>query len=86
MRSEHTQKVLNDIKEERIRQDSKWGGPEHDDQHPPEFFIQLIQDYAGWARVMVGMGNAEKYRRRMTQVAALATAAIESLDRQLEQK
>jgi hypothetical protein len=73
--------VMLDVAAERGRQDAKWGGPAHDDTHAPELWIQLICDYAGWARVMAGMGNRERYRRRMVQVAALAVSAIEVLDR-----
>jgi hypothetical protein len=62
---------------ERMRQDEKWGGPEHDDLHTTADFAQLAQDYAGWARVMAGMGSAEKAQRRMLQVAALALADVE---------
>lgn len=75
---------MNDVVSERQRQDQKWGGPEHDDQKSPNDFVQHIEDYAGWARVMAGMGSFEKYRRRMVQVAALAGAAIEASDRALK--
>lgn len=73
--------VLDDVAAERHRQDTKWGGAEHDDGHRIEDFVQLIQDYAGWARVMSGMGAREKARNRLVQVAALAVAAVESIDR-----
>lgn len=73
--------ALTDIAAERGRQDRKWGGPKHDDQKSPNDFVQHIEDYAGWARVMAGMGSFEKYRRRMIQVAALAVAAVEAADR-----
>ena len=72
---------VTDAVSERERQDGKWGGPSHDDQKSPNDFVQLIEDYAGWARVMAGMGSINKYRRRMVQVAALAGAAIEYVDR-----
>jgi hypothetical protein len=62
---------------ERQRQDEKWGGAQHDDTHTTADFAQLVQDYAGWARVMSGMGSAEKAQRRMVQVAALALADVE---------
>lgn len=74
--------VLQEVAAERERQDQKWGGPEHDDQHSTAEFAQLIQDYAAWARVMAGMGSRDKARRRLVQVAALAVAAAESLERQ----
>lgn len=73
--------AISDLIAERQRQNEKWGGPHHDDQHQPGFWTQLIQDYAGWARVMAGMDSPKKYRNRMVQVAALAVAAIETLDR-----
>ncbi len=78
-------RAISDVLLERQRQDSKWGGSEHDDGHAPFFWCQLIQDYAGWARVMVGMDSPDKYRRRMVQVAALACATIESHDRLIDQ-
>ena len=76
------QQILLAIDLERKRQDDKWGGPEHDDQHQIDFWVQLIQDYAGWARVMAGMGNRQKTRTRLLQVAALAVAALEKMDRE----
>lgn len=66
---------------ERQRQDEKWGGAAHDDEHSVAQWVELIQDYAGWARVMGGMHSYDKARRRLVQVAALALAAAESLDR-----
>jgi len=79
--SQHANSVMGDVLLERNRQDIKWGGPNHDDQHSTADFCFLIQDYAGWARVMAGMDNYEKTRNRLIQVAALACAAVESLDR-----
>jgi len=76
-----TQLVLREVSQERDRQNAKWGGPEHDDQHPTEEFVQLIKDYAGWARAMSGMNSPDKARARLIQVAALAVAAVESIDR-----
>lgn len=78
------EKVLNDIREERARQDEKWGGAGHDDRHDPETWVQIIQDYAGWARIMSGQGSPDKARRRLMQVAALAVAACESMDRLMQ--
>ena len=66
---------------ERQRQDEKWGGPMHDDENDTADFVQLVQDYAGWARVMAGMGSNDKAQRRMVQVAALALAEVERLMR-----
>lgn len=76
-----TDKIANQILEERRRQDAKWGGADHDDHHTTADFVQLIEDYAGWARTMAGMNSDGKARNRLIQVAALAVAAIESIDR-----
>lgn len=73
--------ILDEIQAERDRQDSKWGGAQHDDTHSTAEFVQLIEDYAGWARVMAVMGSLDKARNRLIQVAALAVAAVEVIDR-----
>lgn len=66
---------------ERRRQDARWGGAAHDDAQPMEAFAGLIRDYAGWARVALRAGAHGEARERFVQVAALAVAAVESLDR-----
>lgn len=73
--------VLRDVESERQRQDAKWGGPEHDDGHDTHTFCLLIEGYTGWARVMAGMDSLSKARHRLVQVAALAVAGCESIDR-----
>lgn len=73
--------IIIEVAQERNRQDMKWGGAAHDDHHTTAEFVGLIEDYAGWARVMAGMDNLEKARNRLIQVAALAVAAVESIDR-----
>ncbi len=77
--SEH--QVIHDLIAERDRQDRKWGGPDHDDMHSVAEFVQFITDYAGWARQMASKGSYAKARRRLIQVAALAIAAVETIDR-----
>ena len=74
--------VLAAVAGERVRQDSKWGGPEADDASKKEQdWCDDIEAYVAWARQMHRCGSPEKYRRRMMQVAALAVAACESFDR-----
>ena len=73
--------VIAEVAEERGRQDGKWGGPDHDDKYTPAEFVQWIKDYAGWTRQMASMGSTDKARKRLIQVAALAVAAVESIDR-----
>ena len=75
------QRVLSEVSAERRRQNQKWGGPGHDDHHTVAEWARLIQNYAGWAEVMAGMQSYDKARNRLVQVAALAVAAVEALDR-----
>lgn len=70
-----------DIRTERVRQDIKWGGAQHDDQWTAFDWHEMIADYNAWARRMAAMGSFEKARRRYIQIAALAVAAVEALDR-----
>lgn len=74
-----TAQVLNDVDAERTRQIDKWGFV--DDQWNALDWHEMIADYNGWARRMVCMNSPEKARVRYIQIAALAVAAVESLDR-----
>jgi hypothetical protein len=70
-------RAVADILNERTYQDEKWGGPEHDDAETEENWQKYITEYAN------AQGRSESYdfRKRMVKVAALALAAIESVDR-----
>lgn len=59
---------------ERERQDLKWGGPSHDDQHSASDWIFFIRDLSQSAR-------GRDARRLLLQCAALAVAGIEAIDR-----
>ena len=76
-----TNKVLLEIATERNHQDNRWGGPDHDDKHSINDFVQWIQDYAGWARMQAANGELATARKKLVQVAALATSAVEAIDR-----
>ena len=73
--------VLVEVALERKRQNKKWGGPEHDDQHDLLYFIGLIRGYVAWTGTMALMGSWFKARKRLIQVAALAVATVEWIDR-----
>ena len=76
-----TGEVLAEVARERHRQDQKWGGPTHDDQHDPSDWLEYIHNKKEKAH---GAETDAEYRKRMIQIAALAVAAVESLDRQME--
>lgn len=73
--------VVLEVIDERERQDNKWGGPDNDDLWSPLDWHEMIADYNGWARRMGAMNSPDKARKRYIQIAALAVAAVESIDR-----
>lgn len=77
--------ILAQIDAERERQIEKWGGPVKsafiDDSWNALDWKEMIDDYTAWARRMATMGSWDKSRRRFIQVAALAVAAVEAIDR-----
>lgn len=76
-----SQDPLAEVAAERRRQDARWGGAAHDDAQPMEAFAGLIRDHAAWACVAQRAGAHGEARERLIQIAALAVAAAESLDR-----
>lgn len=70
--------VIDEVREERARQDEMWGGPDHDDQHS-------LQDWCGFIEERLyeirRSGHAAVRRRKMLACAALAVACIEAVDR-----
>jgi NTP pyrophosphatase (non-canonical NTP hydrolase) len=90
------EKILRAIVEERANQDKKFGPQNHD----PEVWLTILMEEVGESskEVMEAMfasrkkkdklarAHVKKYRAEMIQVAAVACAAIECLDRQLEEK
>lgn len=77
-------RLFGEIHDERKRQDEQWGGPEHDDTNTVGRWIHLIRDQA--TRVLVADmtiidPTAARRRARFVKIAALAVAAIESIDR-----
>jgi hypothetical protein len=77
----HLQSVFIDILDERKRQDMIHGGPAHDDIHPPEEWLDLIEKQINCAQALIGVGPDDEFRARLIKIAALSVAAIEVLDR-----
>lgn len=70
-------RILEEVAAERTRQDKRWGGPEHDDALDLYCWENSIQ-----RRLYVAIScDGGDWRREMIKVAALAVAAVESLDR-----
>jgi NTP pyrophosphatase (non-canonical NTP hydrolase) len=76
------EKILQEIQNERDRQDKKWG----EQNHHPIIWLMILGEEVGEANQAMlehrfGNRNPEKYREEMIQVAAVAVAALESFDR-----
>lgn len=78
---EHLMRVLSEVADERQRQDEKWGGPEHDNGHAPADWMDFIDLKLDEAELAANQGNVREVRRVMVQIAALAVAGVQALDR-----
>lgn len=76
-----TENVLNEVRQERMEQIRKGWTPDHDDAHDPWDFENLISGYMTKAIAAADEGDRSAVRERFVQVAALAVAAVEALDR-----
>jgi len=72
--------VLAEVKAERKHQDEVWGGPEHDDEHATARWYELINERF----FDPGRTSPQQTRRLFIEIAALAVAAVESLDRRTQ--
>lgn len=73
--------ILDQVEEERRRQDKKWGGPDHDDQHTFDEMMKFLGDKVDFAVAEFDNGSYSQSRKRMIQVSALAVAMVEYIDR-----
>ena len=83
-----TIQIASDINGERRRQDEKWG----EQNHPPAIWIAVITEEIGEAAEAVlqwefsDEGDHDerliRFREELVRVAAVAIAALESIDRQ----
>lgn len=70
-------RIIEDINSERAEQDRRFGGPWHDDDHTPDDWIKFIRKHATQALT----ATPTDYRYELVRIAALAVAAIQSVDR-----
>ena len=73
--------ALDDIYDERRRQDARWG----EQNHQPAMWLAILTEELGEVaqEVLDGYGDPHRrrYRAELIQVAAVAVAAVEALDR-----
>ena len=74
--------VYDEIKAERDYQDGKWGHVKDDTLNTPFHWVTWIVKSAIAFTDGTWSPSADSFRKAMLKVAALAVAAVESLDRQ----
>ena len=80
--------VIGDVIAERARQDSEWGGPEHDDTHAPLEWVAILIKHVGKVADMALAADQrdaalDLIRPRFVKMAAICIAAIEAIDRKM---
>lgn len=78
--------VLNDVQQERYRQVDLWGQQDHDAQTWLSILVEEVGEVAKECAEGIGSAAGRRfdmgaYRAEMIQVAAVAVAAVEALDR-----
>jgi NTP pyrophosphatase (non-canonical NTP hydrolase) len=72
--------ALTNVLYERQKQDDKWG----EQNHSMEKWLVILQEECGEAAQAALKDEEWRYRDEMVQVAAVALAAVECFDRQIE--
>jgi hypothetical protein len=80
MMNERQKEIFDAIAEEREAQDKQWGCPYHDDMHTANDWIVIIFRSLAKAACFDHF-RPRDFRHRMIQVAAVAVAAVEAVDR-----
>jgi len=73
----NTRDVLQKVADERIRQDTRWGVQ----NHGPFAWLAILVEEVGEAAKAALEGSSFKYQDELVEVAAVAVAAIESVNR-----
>jgi len=76
--------ILDEIKKERVKQDVKWG----EQNHAPADWLMILGEEVGEANkaaleAKFGNKTLTEYREELVQVAAVAVAMIQCLDRNM---
>ncbi|MFA4944913.1 MAG: hypothetical protein WC789_09465 [Lentisphaeria bacterium] len=75
--SDKTERLLANLRAERERQDAKWGEQNH---HPFTWLVILLEEVGEAAKAAL-KGRPVEYHKETVQAAAVAIAALESLER-----
>ena len=82
----HLAAVLTEVAHVRDEQDRQWGGVPHDDENRPWDWMAYLARHLGKAVVYPPLTKQGilVFRREMMNVAAIAVAAIQAMDRKIE--
>lgn len=76
--------IYEEVHDERVAQDKKWGGAERDDTNTSYHWLAYLTKHSG--RAVTNPWDRALFRQQMIRVAALAVAAVEWCDRFAEPK
>lgn len=74
-------RVLGAVAAERHRQDVKWGGAGHDDDHTIDDWWDILDRLKLELDIAAEGGNRLLIRHHLLEIAATAVAAVQSFDR-----
>lgn len=77
MRTSDQENILREIKQERILQNEKWG----EQNHHLFLWLAILGEEVGEANKSALENKLDEYREELIQVAAVAVAMLECLDR-----
>lgn len=81
-----SERVIQEVRDELLRQETQGGSVDYDDAQPLASFLERIdQKLCPQATADLFEGGLAGARHRLIQIAALAVAAAESLDRRIQQ-
>ena len=74
-------RILDEIRRERDRQDARYSDPDHDDSHYPGDWCLILTKYVGRAADTIDADADAVFRENMIRIAAVAIAVTQSFDR-----
>jgi hypothetical protein len=72
-------RVIMEVVAHRAAQDVEWGGPAHDDHHVDDDWMRIIA--LQMDKAYLDQRNGVDVRDRFLKIAALAVAAVQTIDR-----
>ena len=75
---QQTRDVFKDVLNERVAQEAKWGQQDH---VPPWYYLILAEEVGEVAKTILEGKSVYTIRTELIQVAAVAVAMVESMDR-----